>query len=387
MRTSVDVLIARAIATTRRVTWLALLTALSSALFGTCPPAFADDGLQPRWAQSGTAAGRSSLLNQPTPSQLVPGNFGDEIDALLASQAEETEGTDATVSQQNEQDPIPDEPIGQAPQDNRLLFLRTAAPLLKQGESQFDFGIRYQWREFNTLALLPGNRIGLGRVRTRKLTVPFAARYGYTDRLQLFASLPVGYANLELATGVADEFTRIFGTGDLTTGFNYLLREESGDYPAMVGSMNVTVPLAADPFERSPGPAALGDGFWGVAANLLWIKTIDPAVIFYGVGYQHQFDRSFGGFDVDPGEAITYQFGTGFAINDTLSLTGSFFGAYRGPTKFNGRSAPFTHQEPFLLRFSLVHTKNHCYIVEPFVFFGLNSDAPEVDFGIIITRR
>lgn len=366
---------------------LVLAVAAAFATLDAHRPAVGDDDLRTGWVRR-IAAQRPSVIEEPTPTELVIGNTGNrELDALLTAQSTESEGGDAAADPQTDQELIPPEPIGEAPTDNRLLFLRTAAPLLKQGQTQFDFGFQYQWQEFTGLAALPGNQIGLGRVRTRKLTVPFAVRYGYTDRLQLFASLPVGYANLESATAASDSFTRVFGTGDLTTGFNYQIRRETGDCPSLVGSMNVTVPLAADPFELSPGAAALGNGFWGAAANLLWIKTIDPAVVFWGFGYEHLFSRNYLGFDVDPGEQFTYQFGTAFAINDTLSLTGSFFGAYRGPIKLDDRSLPLTHREPFRIRFSLVHTKNRCYIIEPFVFFGLNEDAPEADFGIIITRR
>jgi len=276
---------------------------------------------------------------------------------------------------------------GQAPEDNSLAFLRTATPLLAPNQWAFDYGLAYTWREFDGLTILPDGSLSTGRLRTRQLTSPFAVRYGWSRRLQLFADLPIGLAHEERADIARDEFTRVFGAGDLTLGFSYLLREEDASSPAIIANISGTLPTGADGFEESPGAAALGSGFWAINANVLFVKSVDPAVLFAGFGYSHQFDHDVENFTINPGELINYQFGSGFSINDTLTLSTVFFGAYQGNAKIDGFSISNSTQEPLAFRTSLVITKSRYVIYEPYVTIGLNSDTPDADFGVVITRR
>ena len=212
-------------------------------------------------------------------------------------------------------------------------------------------------------------------------------RYGYSERLQLFLNVPFGLAHQEFATAARDTVTRVFGAGDLRAGFNYLLRQEEGDSPSVIGTFSFTAPIAADPYELSPGSAALGNGFWALSGSLLLVKSYDPIVVFGGAGYRHQFDRDFLGFEIDPGETIFYNFGVGFAANDYMTLSTTLLGAYQSNFKLDGVSASNSSQEPISIRLALTHTKSRCLIIEPFVRFGLTDDAANADFGIIWTRR
>ncbi len=281
--------------------------------------------------------------------------------------------------------------LGEAPEDTRLLFLRRTAPLLEKGELAIDTGFQYRWREFKGLGTnpVPGSTELLitQRARARQIFTPLGIRYGATDELQLFAAAPVGFTNVERSNVVTDTISSGFGGGDITFGFNYLLKRQAQAGADIVGSVFSSAPTGADPFDFSPGPAALGSGFWGVGANLLFVKTIDPAVMFGGFGYGHQFDRTWNGSKIDPGEIIVYNFGTGFSVNDQMTFVGVFEGAFQHQTKSDGIAISDSMSEPFSLRFSMVYSKNANYIFEPFVRFGLNDDAPQADFGVVITWR
>jgi hypothetical protein len=185
----------------------------------------------------------------------------------------------------------------------------------------------------------------------------------------------------------SDEQSSVFGTGDLSAGINHVLRHEQHNAPELVGTVSFSAPLGADPFELSPGPAALGSGFWQVSGSILAIKSYDPAVVFGGIGYIHQFDEDYLGGTFDPGEIITYQFGTAFAVNDSMTFNTVFLGQYQTETQFNNRSLPGSTSEPLQLRFSLICSKSQCLIVEPFAAIGFNDDAPEADIGVIITEQ
>ena len=309
----------------------------------------------------------------------------DSTAAVPPAPAEASESPPQKRPQNN--GPTESERLGQAPEDTSLLFLRRSTPLLEPGQWELDFGLSYSFQEFEGLTVLPDNSLSTGRVRTRRLTVPLAVRYGWSKRMQPFLNLPVGLAHLERADLARDEITSVVGVGDLTMGFNYLLHQSDSEYPDVIGGLTVGAPTGAHPFELSPGPAALGSGFWSVTGNVLLVKSVDPAVIFGGIGYSHQFDESYLGLNIDPGEVFFYSFGSGFAINDKLTLTTSLFGSYQTNTKVNNRSISNSGLEPISMRFSLTASKSRCLIIEPFAAFGLTEDAPDARVGINFTRR
>jgi hypothetical protein len=296
----------------------------------------------------------------------------------------------------------PTQPLGQAPPDNSLEFLRTVTVLLQPGQMQIDYGGRYTWRDDTILpGLLPS--------RNRQIYSPFAIRYGYTERMQLFANVPVGLAigedDEDLLFAGPDRFSCIFGVGDSTFGTQYLLRDGYCDQCDVVGTLSFTAPLGHHPFEKITNPGAFlvfptgfsGAGFWGVNTNLTFIKTYDPCVVFGSVGYSHLFARTFGEGPVNfvsitPGEQFNYSLGMGFAINDRLTLSTAFFGAFQTTTIVDAPAgSPLFvdsafNLEPFQVRLALTAITSPVHIVEPFVAFGLNEDAPEADFGITWTR-
>lgn len=319
---------------------------------------------------------------------------GDDRVQSLVEQMQQTESPEADDAAGDEvagddaaSGELDDESLGEAPEDNSLLFLQRATPLLEPGAVSIDYGFRYTWREFQGLSLLPDGSLTTGRVRTRQLTSPFAIRYGRSRRTQLFANLPVGLGILDRADISRQEATSVYGIGDLTFGLSYLLRDGNAQCPSIIAGYTVTAPTGASPFENSPGPAALGSGFWGMGANIFMVQQLDPAVLFGGFGYSHQFDRSYLGVDFDPGESAFYSMGAGFAVNSDVTFTTTFSGSFQSKLRANRRSIPNSAAESMSLRFALVLSGCKHRILEPFVNLGLTPDAPNVDFGFIVTRR
>ena len=116
------------------------------------------------------------------------------------------------------------------------------------------------------------------------------------------------------------------------------------------------------------------------------MRAYDPAVVFYGVGYKHYFARDYLGGEMAPGEEINYSFGMGFALNDSLTLSTTLLGSYQTEMRFDGAGLPGTSMEPLSLRLALTAVMSRRRIIEPFVRFGLTSDAPDAHIGIIVTR-
>ncbi|MEM1060916.1 MAG: transporter [Planctomycetota bacterium] len=282
------------------------------------------------------------------------------------------------------------EPLGPAPPaDGNLQFLRQQSVLLERGESQFDFGLGYAIFEEDVPAVF-GTTLGENRARGRLLLSPLAVRYGLTDRVQMFASLPVGWAQTDVAfPGAFDDSTNGGGIGDLDLGLNIHLHRGNGcdNNPDVVFTVAGTVPTSdADFFDAFSGTTALnlGDDFAALRWDLLFIHTYDPVVVFYGLGSRHRFTRNFGPFEVEPGAQFLYQLGVGFAVNDRVTLSGRVAGQYITEVHVDGDSIEGSVQEPIGVRFAVTILRN-CYLVEPFVEIGMTRDSPEAFTGITWT--
>jgi hypothetical protein len=108
--------------------------------------------------------------------------------------------------------------------------------------------------------------------------------------------------------------------------------------------------------------------------------------LYGSLGYRHDFEREFMGVSVQPGETIEYSYGVGFAVSDDISLVSEFFGAFQTRYRIDGTYPHSTSLEPMGLRLSLIRRLCPTARVQPFVVFGLNTDAPDVSFGFLYTR-
>ncbi len=285
--------------------------------------------------------------------------------------------------------------IGTAPEDNTLEFLRTQTVLLEPGKSQFDIGLQYTLSENDFPILLTdgmGNVVGVDNVefKGRELTVPMELRYGLLNRVQGFIQVPVGWANVQAAINDYDEYESDGGIGDVGFGLTMQLRDAYKDCPYLIGTVAGLAPTGGEPFgvfgQISPNAPSLGNGFWAISANLLWVQTrYDPVVVFYGLGARYQFSHEYLGIDFQPGAEYNYTFGSGFAVNERVTLSAQFFGSFIEELKANGERVEGTIQEPINLRLALTLAKPCNRIVEPFVAFGLTDDAISANFGITWT--
>lgn len=280
--------------------------------------------------------------------------------------------------------------LGSEPPSNELVFLRRQTVLLAAGSAQFDVGVVYAHLDDDRpIGLLDnnGDLVGIAEARTRQrlLIVPMEIRYGLTDRMQLYANMPVGYSNSEIGFNNFKQTDDDAGIGDLRTGVSTLLRQGECGSPDVILTLGGTAPTgeAETPLQGVIPNSQLGQGYWAVNANLLVIHTLDPCVLFYGAGYNHRFDETFDGIRVNPGEEINYQLGVGFAVNSHVTLSGSFQGAYLTEFAADGDRIEGSTVEPMAMRLAVTVAKGH-KIVEPFASIPMTDDAPAT-IGVVWT--
>lgn len=280
---------------------------------------------------------------------------------------------------------------GQAPTNNALQFLRDIDVLLEPGAWQFDTGFVYT--HFANDFPLPifdisGDIIDVdeAEVRQRLLFTPLALRYGFTENIQLFAALPVGWANTQFVATDASETFNVGGLGDLTFGASVHLFDGEDMLPDVIGTIGATAPTGqfnAPIFGTVPG-SALGQGFWAYNAQLLAIHRYDPVIVFYGGGYRHLFERAFEGIEVQPGDQANYMLGVGFSINDRVTLSTTFQGFYLTNTSVDNEVIRGSNLEPLTMRFAATIVRN-CRIIEPFCVIGMTDSAPRANVGVVVT--
>jgi hypothetical protein len=288
-----------------------------------------------------------------------------------------------------------DQKYGQEPKDtNQQYFLRSESVLLSPGESQFDTGLVYTLFDQNIpvgiSTVSPPNLNGVvrGDFRRRLLYTPLGWRYGFTDRMQLYSYLPIGWANTQLSTTGSTRDTNSGGIGDLSFGGNYHLLKGGPDCADVIMTLGATAPTGAYStplFNIVPG-SALGQGFWGLNGSLLFVHRYDPITVFWGGGYRHLFERQFNGVSFQAGEQVNYQFGMAFSVNDRVTLSATMLGLYVSEIRQGGTHLLGTNVEPISMRFAA--TIDRCgRILEPFCSLGVTEFAPAASLGISMTYR
>ncbi|MHC2070129.1 transporter [Bremerella sp. T1] len=281
-----------------------------------------------------------------------------------------------------------DQSYGEQEEDQSVQFLRTASVLLKPGQWQFDYGLVYVKDNFELPISLFPSGVAPAETKRRLLQVPFAVRYGWNKDVQLSASLPVGWSQIEFSSpGIFDEYNNNGGIGDLQLGVNYHWLKSCGEHsPDVILNFGLSVPTGDGVFATTGvNQATLANAVWAPSIQVLCVQRYDPIVLFYGVGYQYQFEREFSGVDVQYGQQFSYNFGVGFAVNDTVTLSTSFLGLAVTETEVNGQGVPGTIREPMRARFAV--TASRCKrIIEPFLEIGMTNAAADSVVGIVWTR-
>lgn len=325
--------------------------------------------------------GQPSLLaQQPEPHW----STGGQSSAVRLTSV--TQPMDAAAAQTQQPDGAKEpETYGAKPVDNTLEFLRRQSVLLKRGESQFDTGAVFTNFDFDFPVSIVGG-IARADLRQRLLYTPLAYRYGLTDRVQVYTSLPVGWANGQTSIVGQSQSVNQGGLGDLNAGCNVKLREGQTCCPEVIGTFGFTAPTGvytSPIFATVPG-AGLGQGMWAINTQLLLINVYDPVVIFYGGGYRHLFEREFNSILYAAGEQFNYQMGVGFAVNERVTLSSAFQGYYITDTYINRERIQGSNIEPMTMRFAVTITRPK-RIIEPFAMFGLTEFAPKASVGIVVT--
>ncbi|MFK7738440.1 MAG: hypothetical protein AB8B50_20615 [Pirellulaceae bacterium] len=319
----------------------------------------------------------------PTSTQQSP---SDADESAQAAEQDDDYTTQAEYDEAEAEDKVArEQEYGEQRTDTTRAFLRTLTPLLRRGQWQWDFGLSYTTNELTTPVLLGGSILADRQFQIRNLDSLIGFRAGLSDRLQWFGSTTVGWQTVESADSGGSLFRNdTGGLGDLRSGVNFLLFAETSCSPAVITSFDVTAPTGNPRNPLLISDAGTGIGAWSFSTDVLMVKAYDPLVVFWGAGYRFFTEDTHNGVNVELGDAITYTFGTGFGVNERVTLSSTVTGSYIFESRLNSNLVAGSNADIIALRLAATVAKN-CNIVEPFVQFGLTDRAPDASLGVVWT--
>lgn len=236
----------------------------------------------------------------------------------------------------------------------------------------------------------------LGPDKTRQLFLSFTGRYGITDDLSAHLTIPVGAAWRETSEEIGQTSSNsTSGLGDITMGFYYQLLNESIGFPSLMLTVSAKSKTGKT-VEPNSKRSGLGSGYWEISPGLSLVRTLDPIILFGGITYNYIFsdviqkpeelESASDRVRHKPGDSINVLLGTGFSLNNKVSLSFTVNGGYFLRDKYDGSEVGDT-RTPFYFRSGVnyVYSKN-CYL-EPSVSFGITGDASNFSISLAHVYR
>jgi hypothetical protein len=272
--------------------------------------------------------------------------------------------------------------IGEKP-DERIpedMFLRDEKVLVPKGKGEIELNLTYRNRDSSDV---------FGPDKTRSLIPSITGRYGITNKLLGFVTVPFVFNWREMRADFATKNYRSAGLGDLIFGANYQLLDEGSKWPSLMLSL-IAISNTGKPYLMSENKAQLGTGHWQISPGFSLVKSIDPVVLFgslyYTYGFSETLNTSSGEETRKPGDSVNLVLGTGFAFNEKVTLSFKVFGSFIFRDRING-SERNDIRTPFYFYSVLDYMLHKRGYLEPSVGFGITKDAPDFLLSLSYIHR
>lgn len=189
--------------------------------------------------------------------------------------------------------------------------------------------------------------------------------------------------------------------GDLELTYYYhLIREgyRKEWVPDTIIRLGARFPTGKDPYslkrELIPGLGLIpvqfptGTGHYNFNVGINFVKTIDPAVVYFNFTYYYNFPRYVGeqgGIDwgnVSLGQGFEYNVGLIFALQEKLSLNFGLKQLIVGSTSSRGVTLPDTSLNAISFNIGATYVPSPRWAFDFVVGIGLSRDAPDVSIMI-----
>jgi hypothetical protein len=262
-----------------------------------------------------------------------------------------------------------DPPIGEAPEERDAdeIFLRGQRVLLGRGDVVLDFGQFYSRSDDLRLAVANG-ALALATLERTSLTSVVVGRAGIGRETEVFAAASfirqtdrLFVDTTDLAGDARNE------RGNSAVGIRHTFLKEGPGRPDIIASFDAQLP-------GSDNPYAAGGG-------MVFVKSIDPVVLFSGVNYHRSLRRDRrDGTQLAAANSLDVSLGYALALNDTLAISTVASGAFiRAATNSASQRVDF-----FSLRVALTSALARGLYIEPSVSFGLSGPGQSFTMGVTV---
>jgi hypothetical protein len=282
--------------------------------------------------------------------------------------------------------------IGEKPSERipEEMFLREEKVLVPKGKGEVELNLTFINRDRSAVFLGPD--------KVRALVPSITARYGITNNLLGFVTVPfvVSWRELQPSILEATKNYRSSGLGDIFFGANYQVFNEGYWRPSLMLSFIVTSPTGKSSYVMPENREPLGKGHWQLSPGISVVKSIDPVVLFGNLYYTYIFSRIINQppelgpeterVEMKPGDSINLLLGTGFALNEKVTLSFKVVGSYIFRDKIAGKEIGGT-KTPGYFYFLLDYMLFKKGYLEPSVGFGITKDASDFLLSLSYVHR
>lgn len=278
----------------------------------------------------------------------------------------------APAAAQNTTPAAPQEkPIGEAPEERDAgdIFLRGQRVLLARGDVVVDVGQFYSRSDSLQLALIDGT-VTLATSQQALLSTFVVGRVGVLNETEVFAGATFLHQTNRLFVGTTDLARgERNDLGDVSVGVRRTLLREGAGRPDIVATFDAVIPT--------------GDTPYAVGGGLVFVKNIDPVVLFANGGYHRRLRRDLSdGGSIDPGDAVDVSFGYALALNDSLAISTAAAGVFADTLAVDGGTT--RRVDAFSVRFALTSSLAKGLYIEPSVSIGLSGPNNTFAFGVTL---
>ena len=287
--------------------------------------------------------------------------------------------------------------------------------LLGQWEFEFEENFSYTYYSANQIFLesfaildpvfLTLGKFGIESAKRHIFVNTFFLRVGLLDNLQFEISVPLVYRYdmVAVAAGTGqtqrDRSMDRSGIGDVAFSFSLQPIKETSTRPAMVVNLGYKTRTGVGPFEiDTQRQVPTGSGYDSVRLGLNLIKSIDPAVIYGGLGYIYNIPvdvnrvisspqqgqstpQSIYLKGLDPGDSFSFNLGMAYALSYLVSVNFQYLQTYtlltRVYTDSGAAFVPNSILNSALFKIGAGITAGKNIPINFGVYIGLTDDAPD----------
>ncbi len=212
--------------------------------------------------------------------------------------------------------------------------------LMQKGKFELEYSLRYEYTSSSELAAAEAGMTAVLPRANHTIRNAVGIQYGLLNNLTITANLPFVFAYDKTGSSGSKETTDV---GDLTIGLDYQPFKSGGTWPTTIFTLTGIIPTGRSPYKINRATdLPTGNGTYAVALNMNMTKSIDPAMIFGGVGATYRFkpqdiDYVVNGTIVDsikPGMSFNAALGLAYSISYALSMNVQFQYSYNMGTDY-----------------------------------------------------